>query len=63
MTGCRLSYFDRNKIERAIDQAAEARPVLPVSVHVEYEGRTFRVLVTPVLDKEKVYRARAQAGR
>ena len=53
-----LSYFDRNRIERAIDQAHDG--LMPVSVEVKSRGQKFRVLVSKSTDKAKVLAEREE---
>ena len=55
--GARLDYFDKNRIERAIDQAKVGSP--PVRVIVEHAGQRYRILVSPLLNKEEVLASRA----
>ena len=54
---CQLGYFDRNRIERAIDQSA--RNGNPVATEIIHGGRKFRVLISPALDPEAVLASRA----
>lgn len=56
--GARLSYFDKNKIERAVDQAHNG--FLPVAVTIEAHGKHFRVLVSKETDKAKVLAEREE---
>jgi len=53
---CVLSWGDRNRIERAVDQASPHNP--PVRVVIEHNGQQYRVLVSLLLDQEAVLRAR-----
>ena len=55
--GARLDYFDKNRIERAIDQAKVGSR--PVRVIVEHAGQQYRILVSPLLNKEEVLASRA----
>ena len=55
--GARLDYFDKNRIERAIDQAKVGRS--PVRVIVEHAGQQYRILISPALDPEAVLASRA----
>lgn len=50
--GARLSWGDKNKIERAVDQAHNG--VMPVAITIEAHGKQFRVLVGKVIDKAKL---------
>ena len=54
---CSLGYFDKNRIERAIDQAKVGSP--PVRVIVEHAGQQYRILISPALDPEAVLASRA----
>ena len=56
--GFRLNYFDRNAIERAVDQTHHG--LLPVSVTIEAHGQKFRVLVSKSTDKAKVLAEREE---
>ena len=55
--GHRLSYFDKNKIERAIDQTARTRT--GVKLEIEAHGEKIRVIVYPAPDVERIARERA----
>ena len=55
--GARLDYFDKNRNERANDQAKVGSP--PVRVIVEHAGQQYRILVSPLLNKEEVLASRA----
>ena len=55
----RLSWFDRNRIERAIDQALTAE--FPVRTTVEQNGVTYTVTIVRSLTKYQKAARRAQA--
>ena len=52
MTLRSLSYFDKNRIERALDQVAETG--MAVRVVMMWEGKPIRVLVSRQLDHAKI---------
>jgi hypothetical protein len=56
--GFRLGYFDRNAIERAVDQTHNG--LLPVSVTIKAHGQKFRVMVSKSTDKAKVLAERQE---
>ena len=57
---CTLSWGDRNRIERAVDQVDGLGR--PVKVFVEHNGKRYRVLVTAELNQERVLAARRARG-
>lgn len=56
--GFRLSYFDKNAIERAVDQTHNG--FLPVAVIIQAHGKKFRVMVSKATDKAKVLQERQE---
>lgn len=54
---CSLGYFDKNRIERAIDQASKTG--VPVRVEVIHNERRYKVLISPALNKAKVLASRS----
>ncbi len=60
VAGCRLDYFSRNLIERAVDQSAAGTQ--PVRVVIEHNGKKYRVLVSALLDKQEVLESRSAAS-
>jgi hypothetical protein len=54
---CQLSYFDRNLIERAIDQSF--RTGNPVRITIKHRDRPFQLVIGPRLNKAKVLASRS----
>ena len=53
---CQLGYFDKNRIERAIDQSFKTGK--PVRIEIIHRDRPFRLVITPTLNKAKVLASR-----
>ena len=54
---CSLGYFDKNRIERAIDQVAAGAHSVHVSVL--HGGQEYRVLISKALNHKEVLASRS----